>query len=44
MFENGVEKLRFPPINEKGRVGKVLKYDKREVAKYFELEEIYNKH
>jgi thiol-disulfide isomerase/thioredoxin len=39
MFEDGKEVLRFPPIDDKtGKVGKVLKYDKIEVAKFFELD------
>lgn len=29
LFENGVEKIRFPPLDPKtGKVGRVLKYDK----------------
>lgn len=41
MFENGTEVARFPAINEEGKVGKVLKYDKRLLAKYFDLENRY---
>lgn len=39
LFENGEEVLRFPPIDDKGKVGKVLRYDKKELEKYFELEQ-----
>jgi len=42
LFEDGEEKLRFPPISqESGKVGKVLKYDKVEIAKYFDLDKRY---
>lgn len=41
MFEDGVEVCRFPEINDEGKIGKVLKYDKRELAKFFDLENRY---
>lgn len=41
MFEDGHEIGRFPSINEEGKVGKVLKYDSRLLARYFDLENRY---
>lgn len=41
MFEDGYEVSRFPEINDEGKIGKVLKYDKRELAKFFDLENRY---
>jgi hypothetical protein len=41
MFENGVEVGRFPAFNDDGKIGKVLKYDRRTLAKYFDLENRY---
>eukprot|EP01017_Pseudomicrothorax_dubius_P027919 TRINITY_DN3273_c0_g2_i2.p1 TRINITY_DN3273_c0_g2~~TRINITY_DN3273_c0_g2_i2.p1 ORF type:complete len:274 (-),score=59.32 TRINITY_DN3273_c0_g2_i2:95-916(-) len=39
LFEEGKEYIRFPPIEEKtGKIGRVLKYDKKQLAKYFDLE------
>jgi len=39
LFEDGQEIMRFPPIDEKtGKAGRVLKYNKKELAKYFELD------
>lgn len=41
MFEDGYEVSRFPEINDEGKIGKVLKYDRRELAKFFDLENRY---
>jgi hypothetical protein len=41
MFEDGHERLRFPPIDEKGNVPRVLRYERREILRYFWLEERY---
>ena len=41
LFEDGEELLRFPAINKEGKIGLVLKYSERELAKYFELEKRY---
>jgi hypothetical protein len=40
MFEDGEEIVRFPPIDPKTKkVGKVLKYESKTLAKYFDLEQ-----
>lgn len=40
LFEDGVEVARFPPIDPKTKkVGKVLKYESKTLAKYFDLEQ-----
>ena len=41
MYEDGQEIARFPSYNEDGKVGKVLKYESRLLAKYFDLETRY---
>ncbi len=41
LFEDGEEVLRFPVINKEGKIGLVLKYSDRELAKFFELEKRY---
>jgi thioredoxin-like negative regulator of GroEL len=41
MFEEGEEICRFPAINDEGKIGKVLKYDKRILSKFFDLESRY---
>ena len=41
MYEDGQEIARFPSFNEDGKVGKVLKYESRLLAKYFDLETRY---
>ena len=42
MFEDGYEVFRFPPLNpETGLSAKVLKWDKKLIKKYFDLERRY---
>lgn len=42
LFEDGEELMRFPPIDAKTkRIAKVLKYDKKELIKYFDLDKRY---
>jgi hypothetical protein len=42
LFEDGEEIQRFPPIDPKTKaIPKVLKYDSKEIAKYFDLEKRY---
>jgi len=42
MFEDGYEVFRFPPLNpETGLSAKVLKWDKKMIKKYFDLERRY---
>lgn len=39
LLEDGVENLRFPPIDEEtGKVGRVINYKERELVKYFDLD------
>jgi hypothetical protein len=37
LFKDGKELRRFPPLNEKGVAPRVLKFDKAEIAKYFDF-------
>ncbi len=37
LFKDFEEVRRFPPINEEGKIGKVLKYNEKELERYFEL-------
>ena len=41
MFEDGEEKMRFPPIDKNDKVGKVIKYDYKILLRYFDLESRY---
>lgn len=42
MFEDGEEAGRFPPIDPVTRkIPKVLKYGKREILNYFDIEKRY---
>ncbi|CAD8050640.1 unnamed protein product [Paramecium sonneborni] len=42
LFEDGEEAQRFPPIDEKtNKIPKVLKYGKKELQSYFDLEKRY---
>jgi hypothetical protein len=42
MLEDGEEVLRFPPIDEKtNKIPKVLKYGRKELMTYFDLEKRY---
>lgn len=40
LFKNCKEVSRFPTINEEGKIGKVLKYDEKELERYFQFREI----
>ncbi len=37
MYKNFEEIRRFPAVNEDGKIGKVLKFDEKELDKYFEF-------
>lgn len=39
LFEDGIEESRFPMISKEGKIGKAVRFDKRELAKYFNLQE-----
>ena len=41
VFENGELIDRFPPINQSGKVAKVLRYKQKEIVKYLELDKRY---
>lgn len=38
LFEDGKEKLRFPPLDSTGQVGRVIDYKDKELVKYFDLD------
>ena len=38
MFEDGVETLRFPPIDKTGRHARVLEYKEKDLLRYFDLD------
>ena len=42
LFEDGLETLRFPPIDPKtGKYARVLQYKEKELIKYFDLDKRY---
>ena len=41
LFKNGVEVKRFPMLDKKGKSYQAKYYSKKELIKYFELENIY---
>lgn len=40
LYKNCKEIRRFPLINEEGKIGKVLKYDEKDLESYFQLRDI----
>jgi len=41
VYQKGVEYKRFPVINERGVVGRVLKYSVKEIVTYMEIDRLY---
>jgi len=41
LFEDGKEKLRFPPLETTGQQGRVIDYKDKELVKYFDLDQRY---
>ena len=42
MLEDGIEYLRFPPVDPKtGRTDRVVSYKPKEIIKYFDLDNRY---
>jgi hypothetical protein len=40
LFEDGKEKLRFPPLDTTtGQIGRVIDYKEKELIKYFDLDQ-----
>lgn len=41
LFKNGVEEKRYPPVDKKGKTQSVKYYSKKEMIKFFDLENLY---